>query len=149
MKIKNRLSAAFRRTLYLILFCQLAALPSLVVAAEQSSSSESLPPADTPEATSRDISLPAGAQFSERILGLHGLKNVGRIAPEVYCGDCATGTKLADFLSINRITKSGPYLHDCKITNVFGLLFLHNINTAGFRREKIPTSIEQDVAFIT
>jgi tyrosine-protein phosphatase SIW14 len=77
------------RTLYLVLFCLLTAMPSFASATEQSatsSSSDHCPPADARIGTSRELSLPAGARFSEHLLGLRGLKNVGRIDSDVYRG---------------------------------------------------------------
>ncbi len=81
--LKNHF-VAFRRPLYLVLFCLLAALPSFFVAMEQSASSSSSVPSQP--GRSRESSLPAGARSSERLLGLRGLKNVGRISPAVYRG---------------------------------------------------------------
>lgn len=75
---------AFRRPLYLVLFCLLAGLPSFFVAMEQSASSSSSVPSQP--GNLRESSLPAGARSSEHLLGLRGLKNVGRISHAVYRG---------------------------------------------------------------
>ncbi len=84
MNFLKKYCTAFRRPLYIILFCLLAALPSFFVALEQSASSSSSVPSQP--WLSRESSLPAGARSSEHLLGLRGLKNVGRIAPTVYRG---------------------------------------------------------------
>ena len=40
----------------------------------------------TPESTAAAVTLPSGARVSERIFGLAGLSNVGRVAPGIYRG---------------------------------------------------------------
>jgi tyrosine-protein phosphatase SIW14 len=77
------------RTLYFVLFCLFTFLAPISSATELSasfSSSGSRPSTESPVGKSGNISLPEGARFSEHILGLRGLKNVGRIAPGVFRG---------------------------------------------------------------
>jgi tyrosine-protein phosphatase SIW14 len=89
MKNMENYSTPSRLSLFLVIFCLLTVLPSFAYATEQSASSlssENSPFADSPGRTSRELSLPAGARLSEHLLGLRGLKNVGRIDADVYRG---------------------------------------------------------------
>ncbi len=89
MKNMEKYFTPYRRILFLVIFCLLTAVPSFAPATGQSapsSSSQNLLPAVSPGEASRQPSLPAGARFSEHLLGLRGLKNVGRIESDVYRG---------------------------------------------------------------
>lgn len=128
MKIKSlkRLKCISSRLAALALFCFIASAPVQIYGFDN----------DAACVKPSNLLLPEGAKVSERIFGLNGLSNIGRVSPEIYRG-------------AQPLKEGYAVLKKLGIKTVVNLRSTHSekkeVEAAGMKSIEVPMSMLKDV----